>query len=133
MNKAQISIEYIVILAFVVLVITLLLSSAFFYGGNIKDRLKMVQLDNFANKIITSAEAVDYQGTPSKATISAYLPEGVSNLTFFNRGLYIEAQLTSGIEKKEYSSNVLLIGNISVNPGVKKITIQATNLGVIIS
>lgn len=125
LKHSQISMEYIIILGFVMIVIIGILGTALFYSGSIKDRIKIIQVNNFANKIITTAESVYYYGEPSKSTISVYLPEGVKEITISQNNLFITTQVSSGLEKSSFSSEVPIDGVISTSSGIKKIVIRA--------
>ncbi|MFA5174470.1 MAG: hypothetical protein WC438_04790 [Candidatus Pacearchaeota archaeon] len=124
-KKSQVSIEYIIIMGFVTIVIIGLLGIAFVYSGSIKDRLKMTQINNFGNKIISTAESVFYYGEPSKATISVYLPENVEQIEISENTLFITYQGSSGIDKIAFSSEVPIEGTLNSISGVKKIEIIA--------
>ncbi len=124
-RKSQIGMEYVIILGFVVIVIMTILGLAFFYSGGIKDRIRLTQVANFANKIISTSESVYYYGEPSKATISLYLPEGVKNITISENNLIISTQTSSGLEIRAFQSNVPIEGNITSAPGIKRIAVEA--------
>jgi len=132
-QKAQISIEYLIIIGFLTFVIIGILGIAFFYSGSIKDRLKIIQLNNFANTVISSSELVFYYGEPSKTTFSVYLPENVKEIEIDGNYMFVTLQTNSGIEKNAYESDVPLSGEISINSGLKKIQIIATETNVVIS
>ncbi len=78
-NRGQISLEYLIVVGFVVFIVILLLGLAVFYTSTARDSMSFNQLNNFANKLLNSAETVYFAGEPSKLTITAYLPEGVSS------------------------------------------------------
>ncbi len=124
-KHSQISLEYIVILGFVMMVLIVILGIALFYSASIKDRIKIIQVNNFGDKIISTAESVYYYGEPSKATISVYLPDGVKNITVLENSLFISTEVYSGEEKRSFLSNVPLEGAISSAPGIKKIVVKA--------
>ena len=132
-KKSQISIEYLIIIGFVTFVIIGILGVAFFYSGTITDRIKMNQIDGFAEKIISSSESVFYSGSPSKLTISAYLPEGVEEIEVQPESILFTVQTNSGINKISFSSKVPLAGNIPNSPGVKRIKLEATVSALVIS
>lgn len=117
--------EYIIILGFVMFALIGILGLAFYYSGGIKDRIRLVQVNNFANKITSTAENVFYYGEPSKATISVYLPEGVKNIEILDKDIIISTYTSSGLEKRAFSSNVPLEGNISFSSGIKKLVVKA--------
>lgn len=124
-KKSQISIEYIIIVGFVTFVLIGILGFAYFYSGNIKDRIKIIQLNNFGNKIISTAESVFYYGNPSKATISVYLPEGVTEIDISENSLFIASYTSTGLQKSSFSSKVPIEGSISASSGIKKIEVIA--------
>jgi len=134
-KHSQISFEYLIIMGFVTFVIIGVLAIALFYSGGIRDRIKVTQMANCANKIISSAESVFYSGYPSKATITCYLPEGIQDIlidTFnYKSDLVFVLQSSTGktttsfasnIELREKSPNVL---DDLATPGSKKIVLEA--------
>jgi uncharacterized protein (UPF0333 family) len=126
-KKAQVSMEYLIIVAFVTFVVIAVLGIAFFYSGIIKDKLRETQISNYAHNIISASESVFYSGEPSKATISAYLPDNVLEITVTERDLVVEFQTSSGVNKIAFPSNVNITGGspLSVSQGLKKIEIVA--------
>jgi len=135
-NKcAQTSIEYLIIVSFITLIIIGILGVAFFYSNSIRDRIKILQMENFANKIISTAESVSYSGDPSKATIDVYLPEGVESISIHEGEnlLIISLQTNSGTTTNAYSSNVEISGSITPSFGLKKIQIEAQANNVVIT
>jgi len=132
-RKSQISIEYVIIVGFTTFILIGVLSLALIYSGTIKDRIKLVQVNNFANKILSTSESVFYYGEPSKATVSVVLPKGVINITILGNTLYIETQTSSGIEKNGFVSNVPITGDITTSPGIKKLVFTAEETSVSIS
>jgi uncharacterized protein (UPF0333 family) len=131
-KRGQVSIEYLILVGFVTFVIIGTLGIAFFYSGGIRDRIKSIQINNFADRVISTAESVYYYGNPSKATIALYLPEGIRDVEFNGENLFISIQTSSGLEKLVFSSKVPLEGNISTSFGIKNIEISAQEDNVII-
>jgi len=134
-KKSQVSIEYIIIVGFVTFILLSVLGAAFFYSGGIKDRIKMTQVSNFGNKIVSSAESVFYYGEPSKATITTYLPEGVQSIVVSDTddSLVISVQLDSGLTVTSFSSNVPISGTLASFQGIRKINMIAGVNEVIIA
>ena len=120
-KKAQVSFEYIVIMGFVTAVIIAILGVSFVYSSSIKDRIKMIQVSNFGNKIISSSESVFYLGEPSKITIKAYLPDEIQNVEIIDDSLVISLQLNSGFTKIAFVSEVPIEGSLSNSYGLKNI------------
>lgn len=125
MKKAQVSFEYLIIMGFVTFVIIGVLGVSFLYSAGIKDRLKVIQIENFGNKITTSAETVFHSGEPSKITISTYLPENVEKVEIIENNVVITFELSSGKSKVAFSSKVPIQGTISSYSGIKNLKIEA--------
>jgi uncharacterized protein (UPF0333 family) len=132
-NRGQISLEYLILVGFVTFIIISTLAIAYLYSGSINDRIKVSQINNFAKKIVSTSERVFYQGEPSKATISVYLPDGVQDVSFFQNNLFVTLLTSSGTEKISISSDVPVEGSITSGMGIKKIEIRAEENKVIVS
>lgn len=135
-KNGQVSTEYLIIVGFVTFVVIAVIGIAFFYSGATKDRIKMTQVNNFANKIISTSESVFYAGEPSKSTISAYLPENVKDIEIDNYNLIIEFQTYSGLNVIGFPSKVNLSEGpnpLTTVPGIKKIEIRAEQNYVVIN
>lgn len=124
-NRGQISIEYLIVIGFVTFLIISLLGVAFYYVGGIRDKIKENQLDGFAQKIVSGAEIVYYAGEPSKLTIKAYLPSGVTDIQVLPREIVFSTTSNSGTNIISFKSNVNLTGAISYGEGVKRIILTA--------
>jgi len=132
-KEGQVSIEYMLVFGFVTFVVLIILGVALFYSNNIKDSIKVSQADDYANKIVSSSESVFYAGEPSKATISAYLPDSVENVYIQENHILIELRTSSGLNKIAFPSNVPISGNLSNERGVKNIEISANDTAITIS
>jgi uncharacterized protein (UPF0333 family) len=125
-NKSgQISIEYMIIIGFVTVLVIGMLGAGYFYTNAIKDKLKFNQINSFAEKIISSAEAIFQSGSPSKTTINAYLPAGVKNIIIQENQIQFTISTNSGQNTLSYTSQVPLSGTLSTSEGLKKILISA--------
>ncbi len=132
-KEGQVSIEYIIVFSFVVFFVIIVLGIAMFYSGNVRDSMRFSQIEAYSNKILSSSESVFYSGAPSKATVSAYLPEGVQSVEIIESSIFITLQTSSGINKISYLSNVPISGGLSNNQGVKNVEIVANETGITIS
>lgn len=132
-KRGQISTEYLIVVGFVVFLVLGILGVAFFYTSVTNDQIKVSQVSNFANKIISSAESVFYAGEPSKLTLTGYLPIGVSSFEIMPNEIVVSISTSSGVTKMSFTSNVPLSGNISNSDGVKRIEVLAQQDEVLIS
>lgn len=128
-KRGQISMEYLIVVSFVVFVVIVLVGVAVFYTSGARDRLKSNQLANFANKLVTSAESVYFAGEPSRVTITAHMPEGVTNLAIADNSFVFTFETSGGTNVIAYSSDAPLNAGISIstNEGVKRLRIEASS------
>jgi uncharacterized protein (UPF0333 family) len=125
LKKGQISTEYLIVVGFIVFVVLLVLGAALLYSSQINDSMQSRQVEQFAIKLISSAESVKYAGEPSRSTISAYLPSNVRGIQLINKEIVIDFITSSGLNRVSYLSKVALEGEISTLSGIKKIRIVA--------
>lgn len=123
--KGQSGIEYLMIIGFVTLAVSVVLLLAYFYIGISKDRIKDNQIEVLANKIINSAESVFFAGEPSQATIMIYVPGNVNKIEFSGKELIITFSTSSGTNKRAFTSRVELSGSINSSEGAKKLLVKA--------
>lgn len=136
-TKAQSSMELLILMGFLTFIIIGILGIGYFYSNTINDRIKSSEINNFANKIISTSEIVFYSGEPSRATISTHLPENVQDIQVLNDTLVITYTLASGQNKAAFSSSVPITedpsNKITINSGIKTILIIANQTHAIIS
>ena len=132
--KAQVGIEYMMVVGFVTLAIVSVLTLAYFYSDQIKDSIRLNQVESFAMQILNSAESVFFAGEPSKTTVKFYLPEGINEIIISADGLLIKTKTRSGGENiRFYESKVPLSGSISNTEGIKRVAVVAEETQVIIT
>ncbi|MEK6844617.1 MAG: hypothetical protein AABX83_04300 [Nanoarchaeota archaeon] len=132
-NRGQISTEYLVIVSFITILIIGILSISLLYSSQINDRIRINHLQNFANKIISSSERIYYSGEPSKSTVSAFLPAGVTNFEIIENQLVFSIVTSSGLTTIAFTSNVPIEGVLSISEGVKVITVTAQSDKVVLT
>lgn len=129
--------EFLILMGFLTFVIVTIIGTGFYYSSTINDRIKSSQVANFANKITSTSELVFYAGEPSKSTISAHLPDGISDIQIINNSLIITYSLSSGTNKISYSSSVPMVENtlaqLSTSSGIKNIVIVANATHSVVS
>lgn len=132
-KRGQVGIEYIIVLGFVTFAIISILIIASFYSEMSRDQIRVTQAESFAKRLISSAESVFYAGPPSRATVLAYLPEGITEIYISSNDIIISMGTSSGNVKMAFSSNVPISGSISTSPGLKKIKLEAGSETVLLS
>ncbi|HLC78571.1 MAG TPA: hypothetical protein VJH92_05590 [Candidatus Nanoarchaeia archaeon] len=125
-SKAQVGIEYLMVVGFVTLAVISVISLALFYSAQIKDRIRLNQIENFATQLVNSAESVFFAGEPSKSTIRLYIPDGVKSIEINSDHVFVTTIIGNGINTRVYESKVPLNGSIgNVAEGIRKITLEA--------
>src|SRR3989344_5986330 len=109
-KRGQISVEYMIVVGFIVFSVISVLGAALLYSSQINDGVQTRQIEQFANKIISSAESVKYAGEPSRSTISVYLPSGVKGIQIIGKELVVDFTISSGFNRVSYLSKVALEG-----------------------
>lgn len=134
MARAQISFEYMIVMGFITFILVGVMATAFFYGSSIQDKIRITQITNYGNKIVSSADSVFYAGEPSKSTISVYLPESVKEINVYDNSIYISFQTSTGLNKLSFVSEVPLIYNApQITSGLKNLELKIVSGGVIIT
>jgi len=124
-KRGQVSMEYLIIIGFVTFIIIGILGISIIYSSSIKDRIKVIQINNFGSKLISSAESVFYAGNPSKITIQTYLTENIEDITITSKTIIITYYLSTGMSKTAFTSEIPLEGTITTSSGIKNIEIVA--------
>ena len=136
-KRGQISLEYLIVVGFVMFAVIILLGVSLFYASSVQDQIKINQLSTFANKVINSAESVYYAGEPSKVTITAFLPMGVQNFNIISNSLNFSFVTSSGTSVIAFESKVPLLDSnfplSSLNEGTRILTVTADSDSVSIS
>lgn len=125
-QKGQAGVEYMILVGFLTFAIMSVLVLAMLYSGQIRDKVKLNQVEIFATQLLNSAESVFFAGEPSKTTISLYLPEDVTEINITSNYLVISVHTSSGENRRAFKSNVPIEGEISIGEGIKKLTLEAT-------
>lgn len=124
-------------MGFLTFVIIAIVGTGFYYSTTINDRIRSSEISNYANKITSTSEMVFYSGEPSKSTISAYLPDGITNIEIIENNVVITYSLSSGQNTIAYESMVPIvedsINRLSIISGVKSIEIVANETHAVIS
>ncbi len=132
-KKSQIGIEYLIIVGFVTFAIISILTLAYIYSNQIKDKIKLNQVESFVLQLISSSESVFFAGEPSKTTIKLYLPEGVESITINTDNIIVTTRVNSGNNVRVFDSKVPLSGSVSATEGTKILSLEAKADSVLIS
>ncbi len=110
------------------LIVISVLGLSVLYIDGIRDTVKFRQIEGYAAQVVQGAESVYYAGQPSKMSIQAYLPAGVSSIQVTREGLIMTVATSSGESKTFYSSSVPLNstdGQLPSHEGLHRIQLTA--------
>jgi hypothetical protein len=127
-KRAQVGIEYMILIGFITFAILSILTFSIIYSGQLKDEIRLNQVENFAIQLINSAESVFFAGAPSKTTIRLYLPDGVDLIEMDSTDyIIISTTTSSGINKASYKSKVPIIIDdmIPLGEGTRSLELEA--------
>ena len=120
-KRSQAGIEYMIVVGFITFAVLSILTLSYFYSEVAKSKIRMNQIESFANQLTNSAESVFFAGEPSKTSVSLYLPSGVNKIVIDNEEIvvYLEKDVRS------FRSRVPLQGDVSSSEGIKSLTLEA--------
>jgi len=84
-KKAQVSIEYTLVIGLVILTLTIAVAVAFAYSSSAKSQIRMNQIDKIGKKISETSDSIFYLGYPSKATIEVTMPDTIKDIMLVRR------------------------------------------------
>lgn len=145
-KKAQVSVEYALVIGLIIFALTLAVGIAFFYSTTAKHQITINQIDKIGKKIAETADSIYYLGSPSKATIDINMPEGVkaieiidSSMPTDNIGDFIKFTYTgsTGTSYAMYytKAGLYMIDQQNglnhprfISPGFKHLVVEVTNV-----
>ncbi|MFH1425574.1 MAG: hypothetical protein ABIG28_02475 [archaeon] len=132
-KRGQISTEYLIIVGFITFAVLVTLGIAYFYTNSIKDGIKMNQIENFANELISTSESIFFAGEPSQLEITGYIPEGVNDIAIVSKEVIFNITTSSGENIRSFPSRVVIEGTVSPSSGVKVLQLTAEEDKVVIT
>ena len=125
MHKSQISVEYMLIIGFAMLMTTPLLLIYYTYSSDSSDSVATGQALQIARTIVDSSESVYYLGRPSQTTLKLNFPDRIDSINVSGRELVFKMKTRSGITDIVQVSAVNISGNLSKSQGIHVLTIKA--------
>jgi uncharacterized protein (UPF0333 family) len=95
-GKAQVSIEFLLIVGFAFLMTVPLIIIFYQQSENISKEVTASQADKVASEIRDAADEVYYIGTPSKKTITVFLPENVNGVRISGNTIVFDIDSADG-------------------------------------
>lgn len=124
-KNAQVSVEYLSIIGFVVIVISVLMVISIVYSRQVNDQILLNQVDRLAKEIVDTSEKVYYWGPPTRITLKSYLPKDIENIQIINNEVIFTVRTQNGLNDVGYSSPVNITGYINNSEGIRNIKIES--------
>jgi len=127
---AQISMEYMMVVAFTLIMVIPMLAIYGMERQGINDSINTKQAENIARKIVDSAETVFFLGKPAKTTLKVYIPNNIDSVEINDYEVVFKVKIVAAsggfiINDIVGSSQVNMTGNITSDPGLHFIEIAA--------
>lgn len=123
--KSQISLEYVAIVGFTVVLLIFIFIISLSYSRETQDSIALSQVDRIAKNIVDNAESVYYMGSPSRITIKSNIPNRVETISISAKEITFTVRTQNGRTDIHYASAVNLSGSISLSEGLKYIVLEA--------
>jgi len=125
-SKAQISVEYMIIMGFVAVISIPLVIIYYDYAAASNEEITSRQLLSIAQKVVDTAESVYYLGEPSQTTLKVYIPGQISEATIEQeKEIVFKVRTQTGITDIVQVSSVNITGTLPATQGVHYITVKA--------
>ena len=124
-RRGQISIEYVIIMGFAMLITIPLIVIYYEHTNQTNDQVVTSQVDMIARKIVDNAESVYYLGEPSTTSIKVYMPDNVEEAIVYPHEVFFRVRTKGGATEIAQPSTVTLNGSIRVTKGTRYISIES--------
>lgn len=124
-KRGQVSLEYLMLVAFVLVVLVPLVIYAYDTMEANKDSVHIVQAEQAGNTIVREAEAIYYLGPPSLSRFDVYFPDGLHEVIIASREITFRVHTQYGIDDIVLPSRVNLTGTLTPSIGMHRITVTA--------
>ena len=134
MSKAQVSVEYIIIMGFVAVISIPLMVIYYDYTTASNEEIISRQIFQVAQKIVDAAESVYYLGEPSQTTLKVHIPNQIAEATIEQgKEVIFKMRTKTGIADIVQVSSVNITGTLPITQGIHYITIKAEEGKVLVS
>jgi uncharacterized protein (UPF0333 family) len=126
-RRAQVSIEYLMIVAFAFVLLMPLIVIYYQSQNDMTVKIISVQVDRIANEIVDAADEVYYLGPPTQKTLKVYMPDGVNAIVIENNYILFTTTQLQGAPRYSVAN---LSGSLTETSGLHIITLTALDTGV---
>ncbi|MFH1591716.1 MAG: hypothetical protein ABIC95_07385 [archaeon] len=125
-GKAQVSMEYMVVIGFSLMLLIPILIAFYMQTNDLADSVNMNIARDATQEIIEHAELVYYLGSPSMIELQIRVPEKINNISLIGRQVTFEVDTQAGLTDVFSIGTVNLTGDILPHSGKRTLRLQAT-------
>ena len=130
-NQGQVSLEYLIIVAFMLIAVAILSIYSFTYLG---DAISIRKAQNAVDKITNAADSVAALGSGNTSIIQVELPPGVQSAAIIGQQVTFTTLTGSGINAvSSYSGTSLTESSLSTEAGFHTLSIAALDSNVVVT
>ncbi|MBU1975681.1 MAG: hypothetical protein KKG59_04725 [Nanoarchaeota archaeon] len=130
MKRAQVSVEYIMVVGFAFLMLIPLIILYYDSSNTLNEQITLSQVDKISSEIVAASDQVYFQGPPTTKTFKVFMPDNVKEIILQDNYVQINTYTITGTPR---SSVANLTGTLGTYGGLHIIKIMAISGGVEIS
>lgn len=123
-SKAQVAMEYLIIIGFVTIVTIPLVLIFQTHSQETREGITSTQIYHISKKVADGAETVFYLGEPSRLTIKSYFPENIDSITLGSNEIVFKLKKKNGFDEIVVYTPINITGNLSTHQGVHYLNIE---------
>jgi uncharacterized protein (UPF0333 family) len=124
-KKSQVSMEYLMVMAFAFLLTMPLVVIFFEQSNNLNDDVTDAQIQRFANELIDAVDEVYYLGEPSQKVLKLYMPDNIKDVMIENNEINFTVESNQYTYLISKTSSATLVGEVLTFEGFHTIKVQA--------
>ena len=124
-RKAQVSMEYLVIVGFVAVLVIPMIILFYSYADRTEDEIISNQIQKISLKVSDSAEAMYYLGEPSRTRVRAYFPKNINNITIGNNEILFIVNTKNGLDHIVIYTPIPIQGTLDTHSGYHNINVRS--------
>lgn len=133
MRKSQVAMEFLIVMTFAFLMTIPLIILFYKQSEDLNRDITASQIDKIASEIRDTADEVYYLGSPSKKTISVFMPESVESITIGGKKIVFTIDAPGADYELVKWSVANLTGSIQTYSGIHQISVEANENSVAIN
>jgi uncharacterized protein (UPF0333 family) len=124
-RKAQVSMEYLVIVGFVAVIVIPMMLIFYTYADRTEDEIISNQVQKISLKVSDAAEAMYYLGEPSRTRIRTYFPKNIDSITIGNNEIVFILHTKEGLDHIVIYTPIPVQGSLDTHSGYHNINIRS--------